>query len=207
MTTLKTIKEYTTAELKDWKAAYIRLNKTEGARFSLEQIDAELETRPPETARRVTRVRVARPANTTSPEGNRIYTLENHRMEPVRDPLIPVREYFALILKLSSQSRDGLVTYKEVWEGCGKGEWEGRNSMAAVAQSNIHLSYFCLGSNLPNVAALIVRQDTRAKVDSSLQYLKLGAEYKGHDVSNVTPLQYWEQEVAKSKQLAKVVNR
>jgi hypothetical protein len=92
------------------------------------------------------------------------YSLSEILLEQRRRSPSPfgTREVAARILDLARQSRDGFITYGELWRSFRPDSpWSGHGTQQIVAQSLFRVIGYCVRHHLPIVTVLVVRSSNR----------------------------------------------
>jgi hypothetical protein len=101
-----------------------------------------------------------------------IYSLREILLEKKRRKPSPfgVREVAAKIIELAAESRDGLLTYGDIWNAFRPGiPWEGHHSQKIVADSLGRVIHYCIANRLPILTVLVVRSNNRRLTDDAIR--------------------------------------
>ena len=106
--------------------------------------------------------------------------LERNRRKP--SPF-GVREVAAKIIELAAASKDGLVTYGELWNAFSPNSpWEGHKNLRIVANSLYRVIYYCVTNRLPIITVLVVRANNRKLSDEAIANIYMECKELGVDV-------------------------
>jgi hypothetical protein len=126
--------------------------------------------------------------------------LEQRRRIPTP---VPIDEIFNHILKLSSRSTDGLLTYGELWKAFFPNRpWTGNHPRKVVGKMLARVIGYCVDHHLPIVTTLVVRNSPRRLDPLAVQNIFSECKDFGLDVGDVGPEKFCEHQTAASKALA-----
>lgn len=118
----------------------------------------------------------------------------------IRSPF-PVVEVARTILEMSRKSRDGLVTYKQIWSRFRPSEeWKGHASQRPVRDSLYRVIDFCAVHELPIITVLVVRTATRKLSDDAIHNIFNECRELGLNVGN-DPCEFVRRETERSLQM------
>ena len=113
------------------------------------------------------------------------------------------------ILELSKISKDGLVTYKQIWSSFHPDrEWTGNSTQNEVANILFSAIYYCASlkeKNFPIVTSLVVRQTSRKADKAAKQNIFDTARNCGIDTGHNVEA-FYDAQMAASRQLARLVS-
>jgi len=108
--------------------------------------------------------------------------LEQLRRKPA---LFPPRELARKIISSSRQSKDGLVTYGELWKAfLPHRPWEANNSRRIMANALSRVIAYCVDHRLPIITVLVVRQSPRLLSGDAIQNIYDESRQLGVDVGH-----------------------
>ena len=94
-----------------------------------------------------------------------------------------MREVAAKIIELAATSKDGLVTYGELWKAFSPNSpWEGHKNLRIVANSLYRVIYYCVTNQLPIITVLVVRANNRRLSDEAIANIYAECKELGVDV-------------------------
>lgn len=131
------------------------------------------------------------------------FTLSELRLEKQRrivSPFPPV-EIAKAILEMAKTSKDGLVTYKEVWQKFRPNAvWTGNAPRVEMAKALGRVIAYCIDNRLPILTTLVVQGNSRKHSPEAVQNICNEARSYGMDVG-VDPLAFVKNEQDRSRAL------
>ncbi len=134
-----------------------------------------------------------------------IYSLKDAKAEKDRrrsPSSITTDKAFELLLMRSLKSRDGLMTYKELWDEIFPGyDWVGNSSQRKLGAVLGDLIKYCVTMNFPVVTCLVVRKGQRQLDEAAM--INIAGECKKLGLTvNVSPKEFCYSQEREARKLA-----
>lgn len=132
------------------------------------------------------------------------FSLSELRLERQRRILspFPPAETAKAILELAKTSKDGLVTYKQIWQKFRPDAvWTGNAPRAQMAKALARVIAYCIDNRLPILTTLVVKGNTRTHSPEAVQNIYNEARSYGIDVG-IDPAGFVKNEQDRSRALA-----
>jgi hypothetical protein len=98
------------------------------------------------------------------------------------------------IIEFAGQSKDGLVTYGDLWKAFRPGvQWKANYSRRVVADALYRVIYYCVRTKLPILTVLVVKGNTRTLSEQAIQHIYDECKVLGVDVG-LNPREFVERE-------------
>jgi len=132
------------------------------------------------------------------------FTLSELRLERQRRIVspFPPAETAKAIVEMAQTSKDGLVSYKEVWQRFRPNAvWTGNAPRAEMAKALGRVIAFCIDNELPILTALVVKGSTRSHSPEAIQNICNEARSYGINVG-IDPHEFVKNQQERSRSLA-----